>query len=451
MTPAARIQATIEITEQIASGGSADGVSSGYFRARRYIGSSDRSAIAEAVYSLLRRRARLDWWINLVLARSPESPPPPARHRMIALLILEQGWTETRFAAEFDGDSYRPTPLSRAERQLLEMLAGQGLLDPRQPEWIRHEMPEWFLARFAAQYPAADAESLARMNQPAAMDLRVNRLLGERSQVLATIKGSGISAEATELSPLGIRVGGRPSLAQFPFFQSGLVEIQDEGSQLIALLTEARGGMKLLDYCAGAGGKTLALAAEMGNRGRIIASDISARRLDRASQRLKRAGVHNVELRPLEPAHNKWFKRQAQSFDRVLVDAPCSGSGTWRRNPDMKWKFSPAEILELSQRQAMILAAAAKFVKPAGGRLIYSTCSLLPEENTEVIADFMAAHPGQFRRLAVAEIWSRTVGTPLPQGVGEFMQLAPHLHGTDGFFCAVLENTQPALEHFPHL
>ena len=155
----------------------------------------------------------------------------------------------------------------------------------------------------------------------------------------------------------------------------------------------------------------------MGNRGRIIASDISAKRLDRASQRLKRAGVHNVELRPLEPAQHKWFKRQHQSFDRVLVDAPCSGSGTWRRNPDMKWKFSPAEVAELGQRQRDILTAAAKFVKP-GGRLIYSTCSLLPEENSQVIADFLAAHVGLFRSRSVAEIWPRTVATPLPSGGG---------------------------------
>ena len=253
MTPAARIQATIEILEQIAEGGPADGVSSGYFRARRYIGSSDRSAIAESVYGALRRRARLDWWINLVLDRRAESPPPPARHRMIAQLILEQGWHEARFAAEFDGDFYRPAPLSRAERQLLEHLSGQSLDDSRQPDWVRHELPEWFLGHFVAQYPAADAESLARMNQPAALDLRVNRLRGERAQALKTITELGISATATELSPLGIRVGGRPALAQYPFFQSGLVEIQDEGSQLIALLTEASGGMKLLDYCAGGG------------------------------------------------------------------------------------------------------------------------------------------------------------------------------------------------------
>ncbi|MDI9408204.1 MAG: RsmB/NOP family class I SAM-dependent RNA methyltransferase [Candidatus Pacebacteria bacterium] len=445
MIPAARIQATIEILEEVASGGPADGVASGYFRGRRYIGSSDRSTIAESVYAILRRRARLDWWINLVLERSPDSPPPPPRHRMIANLILDENWSEARFTTEFNGDSYRPAALSRAERQLLLNLSGQSLDDSRQPEWVQSEMPDWFLQRFKSQYPEADATARASLNHPAAMDLRVNRLRGDRERALAEIKAIGVSAAATELSPLGIRVGGRPALARYPLFQSGLVEIQDEGSQLIALLTEAVGGMKLLDYCAGAGGKTLALAAEMGNRGRIIASDISAKRLDRASQRLKRAGVHNVELRALTADNAKWFKRQASSFDRVLVDAPCSGSGTWRRNPDMKWKFSPVEIAELRQRQGDILRDAARFVKPGGGRLIYSTCSLLPEENDQIIEAFLVEHPGAFRQVSVASIWPRAVATAMPSGVGMSMQLSPHLHGTDGFFCAVLERCGDAI------
>ena len=221
-------------------------------------------------------------------------------------------------------------------------------------------------------------------------------------------------------------------------FRDGRVEVQDEGSQLVALLVDARPGQAVVDYCAGAGGKTLALAARMENKGRLLALDVSAGRVDRATQRLRRAGVHNVTRRLLEGESDKWLKRNAASFDRVLVDAPCSGTGSWRRNPDAKWRLRPEDLTELVAKQAAILASAARLTKP-GGRLVYATCSLLAAENDRQVEAFLATHAG-WRVVPVAEVWTSVLGTPCPTD-GPWLHLTPAQHGTDGFFAAVLERT----------
>lgn len=243
-----------------------------------------------------------------------------------------------------------------------------------------------------------------------------------------------------------MRVEGRPALGALPAFRDGIVEIQDEGSQLVALLADAKPGQWVIDYCAGAGGKTLALAADMANKGRLIASDISVQRLERAVTRLRRAGVHNVERRALGGENASWFKRQAGKFDRVLVDAPCSGTGTWRRNPDMKWRIGPDDVAELTQKQREILGNAAKLVKP-GGRLIYATCSLLPDENEASVDAFLADHP-DFEVVPVTAIWAEKVATPCP-APGPYLRLTPHRHGTDGFFTAVLARRAAATPPAP--
>jgi 16S rRNA (cytosine967-C5)-methyltransferase len=240
---------------------------------------------------------------------------------------------------------------------------------------------------------------------------------------------------------LGLRVWERIPLATLPSFREGLVEVQDEGSQIASLLADARPGMRVVDFCAGAGGKTLALAAGMKNRGHIVACDVSERRLERSAQRLRRAGVSNAERRVLSSARDKWVKRHAASFDRVFVDAPCTGTGTWRRNPDAKWRLTPNDVDELVALQSEILDSACRLVKP-GGRLVYVTCSLLREEDEAQVERFLAAHR-DFTLLPVPRVWKAAVGRASPVE-DEMLRLTPARHGTDGFFAAILERAAEA-------
>jgi 16S rRNA (cytosine967-C5)-methyltransferase len=437
MTPGARLQANIELIDDVARGGAADAAASAYFRARRYIGSKDRAAIAERLYALLRAKARLDWW----LARAG-AERPTARLRVIAKLALLDGWDVRRITELFDGGRYCPAPLDADERRITAALVGGGghtIDHPEQPGWVRGEYPAWLDVALRG----LDAGEVAALNQPAPLDLRVNALAGSREQALAGLKEAGIEAAPTKLSPLGLRVVGRPALGQQPVFQQGLVEVQDEGSQLVALLADARPGQLVADFCAGAGGKTLALAGAMQNKGRLIACDVSAPRLERAVKRLRRAGVHNVERRALDKDAITWLKRQAGRFDRVLVDAPCSGTGTWRRNPDMKWRIGPEDVAELQRVQADVLDRAAKLVKPTG-RLIYATCSMLEAENEGAIASFLARRD-DFRVLPVGDVWASVLSGACPVD-GPYLRLTPARHGTDGFFAAILERNAQAKE-----
>ncbi len=428
MTPGARLQAAIELLDDIARGGAADAAASSYFRSRRYIGATDRAAITERLYGVLRARARLDWW----LARVGGGGASCGRLLVLAALALIDGASAQRIADQFDGGSYRPAALSADERQLAAALGQRTLEHPEQPAWVRGEYPAW-LPEAAG---GLTARELGALNQPAPLDLRVNALAGTRELALAGLRAAGIAAEPTRLSPLGLRVAGRPALGAQPVFRDGLVEVQDEGSQLVALLADARPGQAVIDLCAGAGGKTLALAAAMNNRGRLIACDVSAKRLERAVKRLRRAGVHNVERRALGPDAAGWLKRQAGRFDRVLVDAPCSGTGTWRRNPDMKWRIGPADVAALRATQDALLDRASRLVKP-GGRLIYATCSLLPAENEDAIAAFLARHSG-FQVVPVDRVWATVLAGACPVD-GPYLRLSTARHGTDGFFAAIVE------------
>jgi 16S rRNA (cytosine967-C5)-methyltransferase len=287
------------------------------------------------------------------------------------------------------------------------------------PDWIADPLQK----RLGTEFEAL-ADSLL---ESAPLDLRVNTLQAKREVVLAELQGQGIAASATPYSPWGIRLVGKPALNQWPLFKSGAIEVQDEGSQLLALLTDAKRGEMVADFCAGAGGKTLALGAAMRNTGRLYAFDVAAHRLEALRPRLARSGLSNVY--PIQIAHERdeRIKRLAGKLDRVLVDAPCSGLGTLRRNPDMKWRQSPTAVAELVQRQQAILASAARLLKP-GGRLVYATCSLLDAEN-EGIAEAFAA-PG-FSRLDAASL----VDPALTEN--GYLRLWPHRHATDGFFAAV--------------
>lgn len=440
LTPGARIAAAIGILSVIDSENRpADGIAAEYFRRRRYIGAKDRGWIAGQIYAVLRHRARLDWWLARV---GKGDAVADARSRMLAALTILDGWTTADVAGSFDGSRFRPVPLSPAETRLAGGLAGRTLDHPEMPRAVANDLPDWLEPYLARVYGTALELEMAGLNLPAPMDLRANPLKADRDTVRRALAAEHINAEPTPLSPLGLRIGGRVPLAATRAFRNGLVEVQDEGSQVAALLADARPGMRVVDFCAGAGGKTLVLAATMRNKGKLVACDVSQWRLDRSAQRLRRAGVDNVERRALSSESDKWVKRHAGGFDRVFVDAPCLGIGTWRRNPDAKWRSTPADLAELVERQRAILASAARLVKP-GGRLVYVTCSLLREEDEDQAAGFLAAHP-DFALYPAARAWTETIGGDCPVGPA-YLRLTPARHGTDGFFVAQFER-KPAPE-----
>ncbi len=426
MTPSARLAAVIEILDEIASRpGPADAIFANYVRARRFIGSKDRADIAERVFGIFRRRARLAWWLER------HGAPLTARLLVLADLLVVQGIGPDRLHALFGGGRYEPAPLRPEEAALGGALAGKPLEHEEMPERVRLECPEWAEQALRSSLGASFATELRALQAPAAVDLRVNVLKASRDEARSALARDGIVTVPTGLSPWGLRAEGRPAISATTAFRDGLVEVQDEGSQILAYLLDARPGMQAVDFCAGAGGKTLAIAATMANKGRVIACDISGRRLDRAGIRLRRAGAHNVERRPLKTERDPWVKRHKGMFDRVLVDAPCSGVGTWRRNPDARWNRLGPDLDELAALQRSILTSAARLVKP-GGRLLYATCSMLRRENEDCVDAFLQEHPG-----------FRPVPPPagLSCGSDKWLRLTPARHGTDGFFAALMERS----------
>ena len=427
MTPAARLLAAIELVSAVeaATRKPADAVANAFFRERRFIGSGDRRAVSERAWTVLRARRRLGWW----LSRAGGSQTP---RLLVAASLLLEGWTLDGVVQSYSGGQYAPSVLTGAEKAGLRGLEHHGIDHPDMPMAIRLEVPDWVLPHLEARFGDALVPEMAAMATEAPLDLRVNLLAGSRDDAMAALAAEQIEAKPTELSPWGLRIQGRRPVSTGKAFQSGLVEIQDEGSQLVALLVGAEPGMRVADWCAGAGGKTLALAMTMHNKGHIVACDVSAPRLEGAVKRLRRAGVHNVEQYLIEPT-GKWMKRRAGTFDRVLVDAPCTGTGTWRRNPDARMRLAPRDLSELAVKQAGILRTAAALVRK-GGRLVYATCSLLLEENDAQIESFLAEHP-DFHSVPVAAAWP---GAPA-NCAGAVLRLSPLQHGTDGFFAAALE------------
>ena len=438
MTPGARVAATIELLDEIVSRSErpADLVANAFFRARRFIGSGDRRAVADRVWGILRRYGQLSWWLDRT--RADRS----ARTFVAADLLLVEGLALNDMQALFDGGRYRPSPLEDAEARALRQMEGHSLSHPEQPDWVRLNVQEWTAPHLREAYGEAWGREIAALETPAPVDLRVNRLKATIEDARRALHREGIETEPMRYAPHGLRLKRRLSVVAGEAFQTGLVEIQDEGSQLVAALVDARPGLQVADYCAGAGGKTLAIAAGMNNKGRVVAMDVLETRLDRSAQRLRRAGAHNVERRALGE-NAKWLKRQKASFDRVLVDAPCTGTGTWRRNPDGRWTLSPQDLAELLPKQAAILDAAARLVKP-GGKLIYATCSVLPDENERQVEAFLESH-ADFALVPVADLWPEAVGTEPPAGLAQspYLRLSPLRHGTDGFFAAVLVRQSP--------
>lgn len=397
----------------------ADAVVSRFFRVHRGLGVRERAVLADAVYSVLRQRLLFEH-----LAASGSGP----RERRLAILGL--GGARDFLKGALSDQEKRW--LDRCDADRADALSDR----------LRHNLPEWLLPLLEAQSGRDGFWPLvAGLSCSAPLDLRVNVLKGKRAGLQEELARAGVEARPTPYSPWGLRVVGKPALARVDAFRRGAVEVQDEGAQLLALLLDAGRGELVVDFCAGAGGKTLAIGAGMRNTGRLYAFDTSAQRLDALKPRLARSGLSNVHPAALAHERDGRVERLTGKIDRVLVDAPCSGLGTLRRNPDLKWRQSARAVAELAARQAAIVRGAARLLKP-GGRLVYATCSILPEENEAIAQAFDAAQPGfdaldagrLLEQLKVPEARRLCSGG---ESGSAYLRLWPHLHQTDGFFAAV--------------
>jgi 16S rRNA (cytosine967-C5)-methyltransferase len=436
----------------------AERIAAAYVRNRRFIGSKDRRVLTDRVFAILRALARLDWhWARAGGNASPAEAPDTAiataapRGRVLAALVVLEGLGPSEVAALCDGGTYTPAPLSEDEAARVAALAGQPLSHPDQPAWVRLETPAWLLPAFEEVFGRRTEPELAALTAAAPVTLRINTLRGGGedgwAEVRAALADSNIAAAPGGWLPGALRLRGRPAVNAAAPFRDGRVEVQDEGAQIAAALVGARPGMAVCDLCAGAGGKTLALAADMSDSGRLVALDRDDGRLAAATPRLRRAGVHNVERRRLMGSADPWLADNAAAFDRVLVDAPCSGTGTWRRQPDLRWRLTRAALDARIAEQDETLRLAADLVRP-GGRLIYTTCSLLMAENEARIAALLDSRT-DIRPLPVSEVWRETIDGRVPQtaagtdgsGARSSLTLTPATHGTDGFFIAILERS----------
>lgn len=410
-----QISATVAAVERVWPGTApADAVLKSFFREHNDLGARDRSLIAETVYAMLRRRRLL------------EHLAPGATPRQYTLLGLSRlmGWSTSQL----------DTVIAPLER---EWLAGsRERSKDALPLAVDADLPDWVIERLKSQIGEDGVLALGRaLQRGAPLDLRVNTMKMRRDEALAAFRLGGIEATATPYSPLGLRLPEKIALTKHPLFMSGAVEVQDEGSQLLGLVTEARRGEMVVDFCAGAGGKSLLIGAQMQSSGRVYAFDTSEKRLANLGPRLKRSGLSNLFPVRIDSENDSKVKRLAGKIQRVLVDAPCSGLGTLRRNPDLKTRQSSQGVTELVAKQSAILASAARLVKP-GGRLIYATCSLLADENEAVANAFLSAHP-EYALIDCRDIFKR-LHIELPQA-GPWLRLWPHVHHTDGFFAAVME------------
>jgi 16S rRNA (cytosine967-C5)-methyltransferase len=426
MTPAAHVSAAIEILADLQQRRRpiADTLKD-WGTAHRFAGSKDRAAIASLAFDALRKAASAVWLMG------EDSP----RAQMLGALHEARGMDAAAIAALCTGEGHAPAPLSDAERTRLET----ATLDDA-PGHVKGDYPEWLAERFETAFGDRAAQEGAALSARAPVDLRVNILKGSREQALAKL--SHLHPAPTPLSPIGLRIeagqGRGPALSAETAYVKGLVELQDEASQLASLLCAAEPGEQVLDLCAGGGGKALALAGQMHNRGQVYAYDSDGRRLMPIHERLERAGARNIQLRQPKGQADVLADLEGRC-DLVLIDAPCTGTGAWRRHPDAKWRLAPGALELRLKEQAALLMRAVRFVKP-GGRLAYVTCSLLREENEEQVAAFLAAQP-EFAALS-ASAAAEGAGVPelarfaSPRGAG--LRFSPATSGTDGFYVCVM-------------
>jgi len=396
----------------------ADAIVSRYFRDNRSLGPRERATLAETVYTVLRKKLLFDHL-------SPSGSGP--KERRMAIL----GFHGPR--------DFLAAALTEQEKKWLaqcDSIKSADLLERH-----RHNLPEWLVEPLKQQLGNEFWPLVESLNLPAPLDLRVNTLNDKRADIQQELKLAGLATRETPYSPWGLRLDDKPALTKLDAFARGAIEVQDEGSQLLALLLDAKRGEMVVDFCAGAGGKTLAIGASMRNTGRLYAFDTSAHRLDALKPRLARSKLSNVHPAAIAHERDDRIKRLAGKIDRVIVDAPCSGLGTLRRNPDLKWRQSPQSVQEMTVKQAAILQSASRLLKP-GGRLVYATCSLLPAEN-EAIAQAFSEANREFSPLPAADVLSnlKVKDADAPCSGGEtaknYLRLWPHRHQTDGFFAAI--------------
>jgi 16S rRNA (cytosine967-C5)-methyltransferase len=413
MTPAARLQMAIEILEAMEkSGQPVDRLLKDWFRARRFAGSKDRAAIGERVFAIQRHRGSLAWRMQDDSARA-----------LVLASVVRDGEDPDLL---FTGQSYAPAALSEDEHSLLKAPRGETPLhvEGEFPAFLEPELTRAFGDRLLREAVALQAR--------APVDVRVNTIRRERGEVLDALIAQGFAATLAPHAPQGIRIAdGSAALGRSAMFESGAFEFQDEAAQIAGVLCKARPDRRILDLAAGAGGKSLALAADMRNQGEIVACDIRQPALQELAARARRAGATNIKTHLLSDA-----TPLTGSFDTVLLDAPCSGSGTWRRQPELRWRTTPQRLSELVPLQDRLLAQAAGHVKP-GGRLVYATCSILPRENEERVAAFLKRSPA-FKLFRADAAWRESAATEPPPGMDDFFRATPLSTGTDGFFAAVL-------------
>ncbi len=418
MKPAARIQAAIDILDGLnAIRLPADRFIRDFFRARRYAGSKDRASVTERVYAVFRHRASFAWRM------AGDSP-----RALVMASLLHEGASADEVAAFFNGDGYGPAALTDAERAaLIAPPSGEA------PAHIRGEYPQFLEDELKRAFGENMGAEMQAMLSRAPIDLRVNALKATRADVLAALHAENYQAEASAHSPNAVRIPsgeGSAALSRGKLFEGGAFEFQDEAAQIAVLLSNAKAAKRVLDLAAGAGGKSLALAAEMQNKGEITAHDIDEGRLRQIEPRALRAGISIIQTHAGPRPPNR-------PFDLVFLDSPCSGSGTWRRQPENKWRLTPERLDELNALQDMLLDQAA--ARSAGSaRIVYATCSILPRENEDRVAAFLTRHPA-FAIRPAADVWRESVGSELPPGLGEFFKASPLSTGTDGFFAAVMQ------------
>ena len=427
----------VVITELMKFAHPADMVVSRYFRSNPRLGNRDRALIAEASFTFLRRKTEI--------SQFAESGAGPLA-RCLALLSLLVTMIESGLGSGNRAESALADLAFVVHPNEIDWLKRFGTIDRQNlAPLTRVNLPEWIWHALGATVSKEECLPLAEaMLKAAPLDLRVNTIKTQRDELLSVLNdlGGRYAAEPTPYAPNGVRLKGKPALQTQEFFKNGYAEVQDEGSQLLSMLLEPKRGEMVVDFCAGAGGKTLSLGAMMKSSGRLYAFDVSEKRLSNLKPRLAKSGLSNVHPVWIDNENDAKVKRLAGKIDRVLVDAPCSGLGTLRRNPDLKWRQSPQSVAELTQKQLSILTSAARLLKP-GGRLVYATCSLISHENQGVVEAFLANNP-QFElkdpKVVLRDTYPMMDGLPIGASKNNsWWQLFPHIHGTDGFFGAILE------------
>ncbi|NRR33012.1 RsmB/NOP family class I SAM-dependent RNA methyltransferase [Oxalobacteraceae bacterium] len=413
LPPAILASAEEVLREVLRFSAPADTTLSRYFKDHPRLGGRERGAIAECVYNVLRNKS---FFTDFSEAGGG------ATMRRLTLLGMADAVGIDSMGGLSEEEVEWTQRITQIDRKLMH-------------KSMRSNMPKWLFEMLVLQMGEQEALLLAdSLNSPAPLDLRVNAMKATREEVAAGLAEAPIRSTPTPFSPLGLRITQKPALQNLPLFKSGAIEVQDEGSQILSQIVGAKRGEMVVDFCAGAGGKTLALGATMRNTGRLYAFDVSEKRLAKLKPRLARSGLSNVH--PVQIAHERdaKIKRLAGKIDRVLVDAPCSGLGTLRRNPDVKWRQQPQSIVEMQAKQIAILDGAARLLK-GGGRLVYATCSFLNEENEVVAAQFLENHQ-DFMLVPMSQVLAEQ---KIALEMGDYLKLLPHKHQTDGFFAAVFE------------